>query len=77
MSTTEMYGPYGDEVWAEIVKKQQERDKYEKAVLEQRNKIALSVGTTDDPRFRELLDKKLFTVFLCSFKKFDRCFFYL
>jgi len=77
MSTTEMYGPYGDEVWAEIVKKREEREKYEKAVLEQRNKIALSVGTNDDPRFRELLDRKSVTVFLCSFKKFDRCLFFL
>jgi len=75
MSTTEIYGPHGDQVWAEIVKKREQREKYQKAVLEQRNKIALSVGTTDDPRFRELLDKKLFTVYLCCFKKFDRCFF--
>ena len=77
MSTTEMYGPQGDEVWAEIVKKREQREKYEKAVIEQRNKIALSVGTNDDPRFRELLDRNLFTVILCSFKKFDRCFFCL
>ena len=71
MSTTQMYGPRGDEVWAEIVKKQQEREKYEKAVLEQRNKIALSVGTIDDPRFRNLFDKNSFSPFL---KKFDLCF---
>jgi len=68
MSTTEMYGPYGDEVWAEIVKKRNERDKYEKTVLEQRNKIALSVGTNDDPKFRELLDRNS-SVYLYSFLK--------
>jgi hypothetical protein len=75
MSTTEIYGPHGDQVWAEIVKKREQREKYVKAVIEQRNKIALSVGTNDDPTFRELLDRKFFSVFLCSFKKFDRCFF--
>jgi hypothetical protein len=75
MSTTEIYGPHGDQVWAEIVKKREQREKYEKAVIEQRNKIALSVGTTDDPRFRDLLDRKSVTVYFCSLKKFDRCFF--
>ena len=58
MSTTEMYGPYGNRIQSEIDAKHEALQKYRNQVIAQRNAIKASVGNAPNNTFKKVFNKR-------------------